>query len=152
MSIGHSSPTAITEEWGEGHIIVPILWPESVTQGQWGYSPNAAYITNTIFYNVGYADLDQVNYSIWLSKGTYSLSVIYVQNTNTAIIDFLLDSVSLGTQDAYGAANYTALKTFTGIVVSKSKKYSFSIKANGKNASSSAYYVEPSTCAFWRTA
>lgn len=139
---------------GEGHISI---WPHAysaVVAGTWATAMNALQIMYGYFYNSSNANLNEVDYKIFLDGGTYTFRVCCYTATNGAIMDVLLDTVSKGTIDTYSAApTYNVLKSITGIVVTTPGIKTLGIKVNGRNASNvTGYYVIFSTLALWRTA
>lgn len=95
----------------------------------------------------------EVAWKVSLDAGTYDLVVIGQTSSNRAIQNFKLNGSSVGTWDAYdagGANNF--VNTETGITVATSGVYTFSILADGKNGSSSAYYIVNHMFMWLRTA
>lgn len=97
-------------------------------------------------------DGDSVSWYVNLAAGTYTLTVMDQRNINRSIHEYFLDATSLGTSDRYNGSNDSnAIVEFTGITVSAEGNYTFKIAANGKNASSSEYYVSCFWFSFLRT-
>jgi len=126
----------------------------AIIQGTWvRFSSNASQTSGFFMYNSSNTDLDQVDYKISLEKGTYTFDLITMMNTNCPILDVLIDGVSAGTKDLYSASVvYNSLQTITGIVVTTSGLKTLSLKVNGKNASSTGYYLNLSYFTLFRTA
>jgi len=151
MAVGHTSLTPTQMEWGEGFITPFWAMPSSVTAGKWSLVSSTSYIMYNGFYQVNDADLAQINFDVWLSKGTYTFSMCYLTDPATAICDVLIDGVSKGTIDTYGVGTvYNSLGTVANIVITTSGKHSLSLKVNGK--SGSHYYLVISTFVLYRTA
>jgi hypothetical protein len=125
-----------------------------VRKGVWTFGANGASYTYFFFGNGTTAlNKDGIDYKIFLAKGTYTFRCLAITNTNRGIIELLVDGVSQGTLDGYsGGAVNNVLQSIANIVITKSKIYTVTIQVNGKNASSSAYYITFSTVSFLRTA
>ena len=145
------------EDVGEGHItIVPHAF-DSVTKGDWILSTNTSQVLNGFIANSGgspaAADLDRINYKVFLAKGTYTVSILTVNNTDEAILDLLIDGVSKGTSDNFSASLiFNVITNFTGIVITTSGLVELSIKVNGRNVSSSNWVIAFSSISLYRTA
>ena len=139
-------------EQGQGHILIFPGRMAYVTQGRWISLSNTAYSMYTMVYNASQIQNDQIDYWVWLSKGTYTLS-LWQTLGNMGICTYYLDGSSLGSIDWYsGSASYGYRQEITGILVATSGRKVFSIKVTNKNASSSYYYACLHSMAFYRTA
>lgn len=96
-------------------------------------------------------DGDWMEWSVNLAEGVYKLSIIYSKWASYAILDILIDGVSVGTFDLYAAATaHNNVGSITGIVLSEGN-HTLRIAANGKNPSSTDYYITPQSITLTRT-
>ncbi len=144
---------ALATEQGEGHVLIIPQRFTYITQGRWTSVSNTLYAMYTLFYNVTNAQNDRVDYYVWLSKGTYTLSLFQTQGA-MGICTYYLDAASLGAIDWYNASDLYGVvdNTLTGISVTTSGKHTFSVKVTSKNASSGNYYAYLHSMAWFRTA
>jgi len=120
--------------------------------GTWVLTTNSSFAGLCSVESDG-VDGSEVAWQVSLDEGTYTLTVIGQTSSNRAIQSFQLNGSEVASWDAYdaGGAN-NVVNTETGIVVATSGVYTFSILANGKNASSSSYYIVDHLFAWQRTA
>jgi hypothetical protein len=139
---------------GEGHVSIFAVYYAYITAGRWRSINSTSYGTYTAFCNdQTHALNDQIDYHIWLSPGTYTLSEYIATGPDHAINTILLDGVSVGTIDHYTAGNvFCSVKTLANIVVTAPGLHTISFKAASKNGSSSNYYLFFYAFAMWRTA
>lgn len=133
-----------------GYTISPLRMIHSKAQS---YIYNAGQFNLYYSYQTSPANGDTYTFSIWLSKGSYTLSVAGATLTSTGILDWTIDGVSATTgQDWYSAsAIYSVLKTFT-LVVPFTGYHKIVATVNGKHASSSNYYYAVSEVNIYPTA
>ncbi|HLA37013.1 MAG TPA: hypothetical protein VJZ02_00935, partial [Candidatus Brocadiales bacterium] len=142
-----------TSASGEGHLTILPWAYNAIVQGTWAFNVDVNQATANSFYNSTAANLDQLDYKIYLAPGTYSLSLLGLKSSNRGIIDILLDSISVGTMDTYAASTVqNNVASLAGITVSTGGLKTLSVKVNGKNASSTGYYMDISSISLWRTA
>lgn len=99
-------------------------------------------------------DSDNGDYMEWfvnLSAGTYTLTVVYRQATTSPIVDYKLDGVTVATVDQYGTLTDNVVAAATGIVVAADGNYTLRALVNGKNASSTDYWMQTKTVTLTRT-
>lgn len=95
----------------------------------------------------------EVAWKVSLDAGTYDLVIIGQTAPNRAIQNFKLNGSSFGTWDAYdGGGTNNFVNTESGVTVGASGVYTFSILADGKNGSSSGYYIVDHMFMWLRTA
>jgi hypothetical protein len=89
------------------------------------------------------ADADAFTQSFMLAAGTYTFSVLGLTANNRGKIDWYIDDSLFSTgQDWYSASNtYNVVKTVASVTVTGSGRHTLKGIVNGKNASSSGYYV-----------
>jgi hypothetical protein len=89
------------------------------------------------------ADADTFTQSVWLRAGTYTFSVLGLTLNNAGLIDWYIDDVTFTTgQDWYSASlTYNVTKTVGSIAVIGDGYHVLKGKVNGKNASSSSYFM-----------
>jgi hypothetical protein len=136
---------------GEGHITI-FPWNYSdIIQGIWAWiSSSVQYFYGTLRTS-SHANGDQINYKVYLDAGTYTITVLGIKDGNTGIMDVLIDGVSKGTVDTYGAGTNNSLFPVSGIVVTTPGIVTLSLKTTGKNASSGGYYMYYSSISIYRT-
>lgn len=139
-----------------GHIAIMPHAYHSISQGTWTLAINTSQFFNGALNNVsGDADGDRLNYKVYLAAGTYTFNLLTIKGNNRGIVDISLDgfSTSEGTIDLYAGSNaYNNIQRIFGIVVSSSGLYDLSLKANGKNGSSSGYVIPISSITLFRIA
>lgn len=143
----------ITSEGAEGHITI-LPWDyNAVVQGTWVIYVDSTQIMNGNIQNSTQANGDELNYKVFLVKGTYTLQIVACKISAAPILKFYLDGVEKMAVDLYSAADVQNFVTATtGIAVATNSLRTISVKADGKNAGSSAYKIKLSSIALWRTA
>jgi len=88
------------------------------------------------------ANSTQLDYPLFISStGNISVRIKYMQQgTQAGILDFLLDGVSQGTHNTFGVDTNNMIWTIPINSVAAGE-HKISLKANGKNWESSAYYI-----------
>jgi len=142
-----------TPKVGEGHISI---WPwhySAVIQGTWAFTLQASALWYGYLDNTSSTQNDQLDYKVYLDIGTYSLAFVGIRNTNRAILTFLIDTVSIGTIDLYGALSYAYLyPQITNIAITTRGIKTLSVKAATRNASATAWYTGLEAISLYRTA
>lgn len=88
------------------------------------------------------ANGDTFTTGFMLKAGTYSFGALGIQHTDRGLIDWYIDNVKVvSLQDWYGATTYNTEKTASVTVVGNGYHVLKGI-VNGKNASSSGYYIQ----------
>lgn len=126
--------------------------PTSVGQGTFSTVAGAGYYFGGARFAASPANGDNFSFSFFALPGTYTLDLYLGKFSDCAILEALLDSVSLGTTDCYNASLIATIATYTGQVLSTAGSHSLTFKANGKNASSSNYNLRASAFSVTRTA
>lgn len=145
------------EDVGHGHITILPHAFDSITQGDWTFVVSASQVLNGWFANSGgsppQADLDQINYKVFLAKGTYTVSILTLTFSTGAFLELIVDGVSQGTTDLYTASTIFNIKrNFSGIVITTSGLVDINLKVNGRNASATDWFVALSSLSLFRTA
>lgn len=134
------------------HITISPHAYSSITQGSWVLGTNTAQWTNGYLYNSSAANGDAINFTFSCKAGVYTFRSVVNKEPNRAIYQLLVDTVSIGTYDGYNATGQNNLIwDITGISLTAGQ-HTIQLKANGKNASSSAYYTILSLLSILRTA
>jgi len=137
---------------GEGHINILPLSYDSIGQGAWSWYKESNYILNGLFVNGSNADGDNINYKIYLDKGTYTLLYISNTNNNYGIAGIYIDEAHIVNFDCYSTAlAITVSNKQTDIVITTSGIKTLKVKINGKNQASSDYFAAIEYIALWRT-
>lgn len=136
---------------GSQKFVSALATPTSVGQGTFVVltNPNCYFMAERNGTSV--ANGDNYTYDVWLPKGTYTLEVFTLQYTDSGIMEVLCDTVSQGTVDCYAASATPLVATYT-VTTTSDGLHTITFKANGKNASSSAYNIRNSGFIFTRTA
>ncbi len=128
----------------------------TAVQGTWVWGAGAgqtnfASVTGEVpgtYYNSLHNDLDEYKWAnIFLTKGSYKITVVYDSAASSGIGEVLLGTVSLGTYDMYTAVltpNRVWEITFTLI---SDQTADVRYRCNGKNPLSTNHYVSFSR--FW---
>ena len=74
------------------------------------------------------------------------------ENTDAGIVDIYIDADEVASFDPYGGAGVSTSYTDTGNVVATSGLKTITLKIDGKNGSSSNYFVRLQAIFFYRTA
>lgn len=136
---------------GGGLPILPWFY-DSVVQGTFINFASPGYLMGGFLYNSSFADQDQVNYKLWLGAGTYTFKLLHATSTTHGILKILIDAAEVASFDTYGPASYNKVSTATGINISTTGIKTISLKVDGKNPSSSGYYMSVSAFTLYRTA
>lgn len=138
---------------GEGHIAIPLMSPQSVGQGTWGFTlasdrPFGFYLQNT-----SNADGDNVTFNVWLDKGTYTLLLVCDKSLGAPILDIDVDAVEIATFDLYAdPLQKGQILLDTGNVITTSGLKALRLRVDGKNPSSGDYQANLNAVVLWRTA
>ena len=90
-----------------------------------------------------HANGDEFTNGFMLEAGTYTFSVLGYTDTNLGKLDWYIDDVLVVTgEDWYGSSVNNVLKTHASITVTGSGRHVLRGVTNGKNGSSSNYYIE----------
>ncbi len=128
------------------------FFQHKVIQGNWNIGI-ASYQAMNYYYQNGGVDGDELNYEIFLAAGTYTFRFMGMEHDTRGIFDLTIDGIVKGSIDTYNSSfgeNYIA--SITGATVATSGVADVNVKINGKNASSSGYYLSITSFAMWRTA
>lgn len=127
--------------------------------GTYGSITLSGFIWGTsCFLNTSAAQNDVINFKQFLPKGTYDVLTSFVATTDTAITRMTLSGGAWGAgvvqydKDNYAASTTENTFTLTNMVVLEAAVFTFSYKANSKNASSSAYAQRVIAMRFRKTA
>jgi len=133
-------------------LIFPALF-DSVTQGSFIDAGDNDYYFGAKFYNSSNTDGDQVNYKVYMGSGTYTFKFIHGENVTFGILKLLIDDVEKASFDCYnaGGAQVNVIDTETGIEIAESGIKTVSLKIDGKNASSTGYYMNVSALYLYKT-
>jgi hypothetical protein len=137
---------------GEGHITILPWHYSAIIAGTWAFNADGAAIYYGYWRNSSSDDSDQVDYKVYLDAGTYTITYCGLVHTTMGILDTEIDEVSQGTLDWYGATARNVLKSITGIVIATAGLKTLGVLANGKNGSSTDYYLGISSISLYRTA
>ena len=103
--------------------------------------------------NIGATNLDEIKWSnIILNAGSYTIKVSTMKYNYCGILELLHGTTSIGTSDLYNATVlYNQITTLTYSPVVRVTA-DFRLRANGKNASSTAYFIPFSRLEIIKTA
>ena len=127
---------------------------QSVGQGTWAWvSTGMTPLFNMAFRNTTENDGDNVTYSLWLSKGTYTMRVLCQTDATNAIVDIYIGGSEIASFDTYSASDVeNVVFTETGISVASSGLTTLKVDVDGKNPSSANYKLYLTMINLWRTA
>lgn len=117
---------------------------DSIVQGTWAYInlTDAGGVQNAFFINTSHANNDELRFTGFLGKGTYSCFAYGWGGTDEGILDVEIGGTSVGTMDFYNAGGTACLtRSITGITVTSSGVKTIDLLVNSKNAGSSDYYM-----------
>ncbi|KKN72608.1 hypothetical protein LCGC14_0408500 [marine sediment metagenome] len=137
----------------EGHLTLLPWNYNSIGQGTWVISIDSVFALNTRFWNPTQADGDNVTYKVYLAAGTYTLRILGRTQNVYGIGDIYIDAAEVASFDWYSGSTIEAVVfSQTSISVATSGFKDIKIIVDGKNGSSSSYYINLHSIAFWRTA
>lgn len=138
---------------GEGHItILPVAY-DSIVQGTWQVRIHADDYIGKFDNSAAHADGDELDFKVFLAKGTYTLLLIATRYLNSGIVDFDIDDSEVASFDTYfGPTDRNYRFTQTSINVATSGLKTLRMRIDGKNASSGGYVIFSHLIALWRTA
>jgi hypothetical protein len=132
--------STINSVTGSGNIIIPIFIPEIQTSGTWTATQNSGSLYGGSILSNGAADNDEATWTISPIPGTYRMDIIFGKDANQGIVDIDIDGTEVDTFDTYDASVLDDLtRSTTGISVTSTGTVPFTIRVDGKNASSSAH-------------
>jgi len=138
---------------GAGTTLLFPLFYDSLTQGTWLFTADAARYLNYNCYNGENNDGDQINWKTYLNAGTYTLKFLYSKSAASGIVDLYIDAAEVASFDAYnGITVKNLIGTQAGIVVAASGIKDIKLIIDGKNGASSNYYINFVLIGFYRTA
>lgn len=145
-----TSPAGVA---GVGHItILPINY-EAIVQGTWTLYVFTDQVLNHVWYNSTAAINDEINYKVYLAKGTYTLRMLGRTYDSAGIMDVQIDGGSIASFDWWTLANIpNVMKSDTGNVIATPGLKTLTLKISAKNAEAAAYGCNVSYIALWRTA
>lgn len=130
------------------------FWQKQGTavQGTWAWvadasQTNFASVTGEgagVYYNGGtHTDLDEYKWSnIFLTKGTYKITIYHMTASNRGISEVLFGATSLGTKDLYSAGDVYNQLWEISFTLTTNTTADMRFRCNGKNAASSDHNVD----------
>ena len=128
---------------GEGHIIIAHYEPESVGAGTWTLDSTSASIQQSHIANGSSADLDNISYKVYLSKGIYTLLTLYATDDDCAIFDIDIDGTEIVSIDSFtsGAIVFRNVNTKTGIIIATEGIKTLKVRVDGRNAGNTTGFL-----------
>lgn len=143
---------ALAPDVGEGHITILPYNYNSIGAGVWSIDISALNCLCYTWVNAAsQANGDNYVCRLFLAAGTYTMRVLYLKHTNNAICDILIGGVEVGSLDLYGVTARNQVWTTAGIVIAASGLTTLRVRADGKNALSTAWRVPIGSICLWRT-
>jgi len=143
----------IAGQAGEGHIVILPSSYSAINQGTWAWVQSAAHLFNAYWNNTSAADADEIDYKVYLAKGTYTLAVLGGDGPSLGIIDIDIDGVEVASFDLYDAGwTVFQMDTQASISIAAAGLKTLTLRVDGKNGSSSGYNTLINCIALWRTA
>jgi hypothetical protein len=128
---------------GEGGFSLDYLNP-SVINGTWEVVYSVSVYPYTWLIRNGSAvqaaNGNEINYDVFLSKGTYKLIIYFWKSSDFGILDVYYDGVEVGSQDCYAAGSSMDKVEITGIT-GTGENSTIRLVVDGKNGSSADYRV-----------
>jgi len=135
---------------GSQHFIAALGF--TAVTGSFAFTSNSSFVPGVTCQSDG-NNGSEVKWQVALAAGTYTFQVTGQSAPNRSIWSFRLNGTQFDSWDPYsGGGDNNAIHTATGITVAADGLYDFSILANGKNPSSSGYYILVHLFAFIQTA
>jgi hypothetical protein len=152
---GSTGATGVTGATGNNWVgdYIPLRTADTVgvSKGSWTWVVSSSAIYGGWWQNSGtFAQNDSCNYRFAVTGGTYKIAAYFSRTTSNAIVTFLIDGVSVGTVDTYGAFQFILYGSIYNVAMTQGE-HTLTIKAATKNASSSAYYTSVSSITIQRT-
>lgn len=135
-----------------GHVVLFAVYYNSIGQGTWTPTVLSTTRFQTYLLSASAADGDNVSWKAYLPKGTWTLRLSYVRNTDKGIADIDIDDTEVVSLDCYGVADADAELSQTSISIATSGLKTIKLRVDGKHASSSGYAMGVAAIALWRTA
>lgn len=135
----------IHKDTGDGTILILPWNYSSITQGTWSIVISSAYWYNAYFFNSSNALNDQIDYKIYVPRGTYTVSFLGLI-ANYGYIGLLLDSVLVAALDTYGSSTVICglgRAWPDPIFVSTTGVHTLSFKIIGSGVLGATYYFLP---------
>lgn len=127
---------------GGGTTLVDLRWDDFYpTVGTRGILDVAGQKFRGITYNASAANGDTLTTSTYLPAGDYTAEIITYKDTNLAIIDIKVNGAVVETLDLYAASQALNYQTTFTLSISSDGEQTIDLVVNGKNGSSSAYYL-----------
>jgi len=142
----------LDDEAIQPEIMIHPLSGFSVIQGVWGYKFNLVDVWKRLANEAPIADLDEINYSRYLSAGTYDFEVAFSKGSGAGIIEIIIDGITCFSLDTYSVgAVFNDMATQSAVILTTGYK-TIRVMVNGKNGSSSDYGISMYSIRIGRTA
>jgi len=129
---------------GEGAITIMPQGYSAIGQGTWVVRTIASCIFGGIVINSSGSNGDNISFSFTSDEGTYTIRVLYTQDTASALVDTSLDGTNIATGTQFYANTDNVVNNvleIPGVVLTKGK-HTLKFTANGKHVYSSAYSIQ----------
>jgi len=101
----------------------------------------------------GGANLEWVEYSLYLDAGTYTIKIMTLNSVQSGIMDVDVAAVEVGSFDLYNNPTVVnQVNTIAGVVVAVAGITSLVMRADGKNGASTGFYLYIQDIQIYRTA
>ena len=138
---------------GEGHILLVPHNYDQVVQGTWVFTTDSSQLFGYYINNSPAVDGDEIDFKCFLAAGTYTLVIEGIIHTIAGIAKVYVDDVLVETWDQYNdPVTFKVINKETGIVIPTSGLKTIKWKVDGKNLSSTGYYIFLTSLCFYRTA
>lgn len=137
---------------GGNIVILPAAY-SSIGQGTWIIITSPDQWRYGSMYNSSHTDGDNISFKVYLPKGTYTLWIMDATTNNEGIADVDINGTEVASFDWYSASlTNNVIKSQASIAIATTGLYTLKYRVDGKNASSSDYYVGIQQIVLWRTA
>ena len=138
---------------GEGHITILPFNYSAIIQGTFIFDAQPVQWGGWPFRTNGPGDGDEIHYKAFMEAGTYTLRLLGIKTYGAAILDVYIDDEEIASFDTYSAASiFNSVFTDTDNVVATRGLKTIKLKIDGRNPSSTNWYIYLSSITFWRTA
>ena len=134
-----------------GHItLLPAAY--KTQSGSWGFNVNALFPFNGGWANGAGANGNYITWNCVLQAATYTALLWANTENNRGIATLSIDGVDIVSWDMYSAGQVVSVRfEKTDIAVATTGLKEIKLRVNGKNGSSSGYYMVPHSLTLYRT-
>lgn len=130
----------IAGQAGEAKIALHLIDYLTIGQGTWAWAVNAAHPLCGYWANTSNADADNLEYGVYLAKGTYRICTWHGTGPSLGILKVDIDGVTKQTIDCYSAGWVIGVRTVeAAIAIATAGFFPVTVKLDGKNGASTGH-------------